>query len=140
MGFLKNMHNKRELFTLAVAALLLPKAVLASGAPKAKPAESDYIVPSQITGTIMNGNRPAGIIQVDLGIYTTDARLKTLLPQLKPVLISNWRAALQDYLGRFYRPGQVPDSQMLQGLMQKAIARQIGNANARVVIQAIIAR
>ena len=119
---------------------LLPKAVLANGAPKAKPAESDYIVPSQITGTIMNGNRPAGIIQVDLGIYTTDARLKTVLPQLKPVLVSNWRATLQDYLGRFYRPGQVPDSQMLQGLMQKAITPQIGNSNARVVIQAIIAR
>lgn len=140
MSKLIEPHSKRSFFALSLAFILAPAIAQASGAPKAAPAESDYIVPAQITGTIMNGYRPIGIIQVDVGIYTKDSRLKAVLPQLKPVLVANWRAALQDYLGRFYRPGQVPDSQMLQGLMQKAIAQQIGNANARVVIQAIIAR
>lgn len=135
------MYSKREFFNFVPFLLLAPSTAIASGgAEKAKPAESNFIVTSQITGTIMNGLKAVGIMQVDLGIYTTDQTLKARLPQLKPVLVSSWRAGLQEYINRYYTPGQVPDANILIGILQRVITPQIGTGKARVLIQAIIAR
>lgn len=135
------MLTKRQILQTIPLIGFIPEFAFASGgATKAKASESDFIATSQITGTIVNGLRPVGIMQVDLGIYTTDQNLKARLTQLKPVLVSSWRAGLQEYINRFYTPGQVPDANILAGILQRAIAPQIGNAKARVLIQAIIAR
>lgn len=135
------MLTKRQILQFLPLIGLIPQlSFAASGSSKAKASESDFIAASQITGTIVNGLRPVGIMQVDLGIYTTDQNLKLKLAQLKPVLVSAWRAGLQEYINRFYTPGQVPDANLLAGILQKSIMPQIGNGRARVLIQAIIAR
>jgi hypothetical protein len=137
------MLSRRKILISLIVSSILPVSAMASGGGGhggAKPAESDFILPSQITGTIMNGLRPQGLMQVDVGIYTKDSNLKALLPQMRPILVANWRAALQEYLNRYYRPGQVPDANLLASLMQKSIQKQIGQSQARVIIQAIIAR
>ncbi len=132
------MISKRQaLFGLC----LVPVAANASsGGGKSEASESDFVAASQVTATIMSGFKPVGLMQIDVGVYTKDKALKSKLSSLRPVLIANWRGALQDFCNRFYTVGNVPDANILSPMLQKAISAQIGGGNARVLIQAIIAR
>lgn len=137
--------NTRRRFFFSVAALasgaFAPSLVLASGGANKAPAqESNFVAISQITASITNGVRPVGIMQVDVGIYTTDAALKARLANMLPILKSHWRAALQDFVSRYYTAGYVPDANILSGLLQRAIDPILAPSRGRVLIQAIIAR
>lgn len=132
------MISKRQ--ALIGLSLIPSMAVASGGGGKETASESDFVAASQVTSTIMSGFKPVGLMQIDVGVYTKDKALKSKLASLKPVLVANWRGALQDFCNRFYMPGNVPDANILLPMLQKAIAPQIGGGNARVLIQAIIAR
>lgn len=132
------MLSKRQAL---IGLCLMPAAAkAASGGGKSEASESDFVATSQVTATIMSGFKPVGLMQIDVGIYTKDKALKAKLGSLRPVLVANWRGALQDFCNRFYTVGNVPDANILAPLLQKAVAGQIGGGNARVLIQAMIAR
>ncbi len=132
------MFSKRQLL---LGMVLIPAAANASsGGGKKEASETDFVATSQVTATIMSGFKPVGLMQIDVGVYTKDKALKAKLNSLRPVLIANWRGALQDFCNRFYTVGNVPDANILVPMLQKAISQQIGGANARVLIEAIIAR
>lgn len=137
------MFNRRNLLKLAVASSFLSvNQALASEGKKgeSKPIESNFILPTQVTGTIMSGFRAVGIMQADIGVYTVDANLKMRLNLIKPVLQSRWRAALQEYLNNYYNYGEVPDAVVLSTLLQRALLQFTGKSRARVLIQGLIAR
>lgn len=137
------MNNRRDTIKLIAvlgAGFFAPELALAAGGGGKPAQESNFILPTQVNGNIMSGGRSVGIMQIDIGIYTVDSALKTRLTALAPVLRANWRAALQEFIVKFYLPGSVPDALMLTGLLQKAIIPHLGNSRGRVIIQSVIAR
>ncbi len=132
--------TKRGLLGALIATSIAGKAMASGGSKSAGPSETNFVAMAQVTATISDNLRPAGIMQVDVGIYTTEDELKIRLSQLRPVLQSKWRSALQGYINRYYIIGMVPDANMLGNLMQKAVDPIIAPNKGRVLIQAIIAR
>lgn len=119
--------------------LIVPPIALASGAPEKKAGqESNFVGAAQVTATITNGARAAGIIQIDVGIYTTDAALKGQIANMAPLLRARWRSALQDFVNRYYTFGTVPDANILGSALQRAIDPLTAPKRGRVLIQAII--
>ncbi len=137
------MNNRRDMIKLIAvlgAGCFAPELALAAGGGGKPAQESNFILPTQVNGNIMSGGRSVGIMQIDIGVYTTDPEVKTRLTALSPVLRANWRAALQEFIHKFYFPGTVPDALILTGLLQKTIIPHLGNSRARILIQSIIAR
>ena len=116
-----------------------PSIGAAAGGPEKKAGqESNFVGATQVTATITNGARAAGIIQIDVGIYTTDAALKGQIANMAPLLRSRWRSALQDFVNRYYSFGSVPDANILGAALQRAIDPLTAPKRGRVLIQAII--
>jgi|APTNR8051073442_1049403.scaffolds.fasta_scaffold37554_2 hypothetical protein len=136
------MNTRRDciLSILGIGAgAALPSVLMASGAPTKKAGqESNFVGVTQVTATITNGARAAGIIQVDVGIYTTDSALKQQIANMAPLLRSRWRSALQDFVNRYYTFGSVPDANILAGALQRAIDPLTAPKRGRVLLQAII--
>lgn len=142
MSFNLNRRKLLKYFTFpAVALAFMPEISAAAGHGEPKqPQLGNYVLQTQITGTIISGTRSVGIMQADVVIYTVDNNLKQRLVSLKPVIISKWRAALQFYSSKYYVAGTVPDANMVAGLLQRAISEELRGSRARVLIMAIIAR
>lgn len=133
------MLNRRNLLRIGVSTIgLLPLPVLAAGANK--PAEGNYVATTQITGSLMEGTRAAGIMQVDATVYTVDPTLKQRLASSQPLIQSKWRNALQYYIANYYMIGNVPDANLIAALFQRAISAEIGQSRGRVLILSVIAR
>ena len=133
------MLNRRNLLKISISAVgLIPGVTLAAGANK--PSESNYVGTAQITGSLMNGTRTTGIMQVDATVYTVDPALKQRRLASQPLIQSKWRNALQYYIANYYMVGNVPDASLIAALFQRAISAEIGNSRGRVLIIAVIAR
>lgn len=133
------MLNRRSLLKISFSAMaMVPASAIAAGANKSS--EGNYVGTTQITGSLMQGTRSAGIMQVDATVYTVDAALKQRLASSQPLIQSKWRNALQYYIGNYYMIGNVPDASLIAALFQRAIFVEIGQSRGRVLILSVIAR
>lgn len=143
LRFNNNMNTRRNIIKTigSIGAVCLISNIANAAGGGAKPAqESNFILPTQVNGNVMANGRAIGIMQIDIGVYTTDAALKSKLTALAPVLRANWRAALQEFIVKYYLPGTVPDALILTGLLQRTLIPHMGNARGRILLQSIIAR
>lgn len=133
------MLNRRSLLKISFSAMaMVPTSAIAAGANKSS--EGNYVGTTQITGSLMQGTRATGIMQVDATVYTVDAALKQRLASSQPLIQSKWRNALQYYIGNYYMIGNVPDASLIAALFQRAISAEIGQSRGRVLILSVIAR
>jgi hypothetical protein len=128
--------------TLAFAFVALALVGPAVAAPKKESAggESGFVGQMQVTATIMQSMRPAGLLQVDAGLVVPDPILRTRVQGLGPVIRAAWRSAAQDYVNRQYTRGRVPDARLMAANLQAATDRVVGRPGAQVVMISLIAR
>lgn len=101
---------------------------------------SGYSGQMQVTANVLANNRPAGILQLDAGLYSEIPEVRTSLNAYGAMLRAAWRGTAQDFCNRFYTRGTVPDSALLANQLQAATDRVLGPRRARVMMVSLIVR
>lgn len=101
---------------------------------------SGYSGQMQVTANVLVNNRPAGILQLDAGLYSEIPEVRTSLNSYGAMLRSAWRGTAQDFCNRFYTRGTVPDAALLANQLQAATDRVLGPRRARVMMVSLIVR
>ena len=101
---------------------------------------SGYSGQMQVTANVLVNNRPAGILQLDAGLYSEIPEVRTSLNAYGAMLRSAWRGTAQDFCNRFYTRGTVPDAALLANQLQAATDRVLGPRRARVMMVSLIVR
>lgn len=128
-------------FALAsTSALGVTSARAAKPIPKGGGNEAGFLGSNQITANIMRQNRPAGLVQIDIGIVVSAVSQRERAQAATPALRAAWRGVAQEFINSFLIPGRVPDTQILGQRMQAVTDRVIGPGIARVVLLSVIVR
>lgn len=126
------------------AASTSPDQASASGSAKkggkGPDSPSGYSGQMQVTANVLANNRPAGILQLDAGLYSEIPEVRTSLNSYGAMLRAAWRGTAQDFCNRFYTRGTVPDSAFLANQLQAATDRVLGPRRARVMMVSLIVR
>jgi hypothetical protein len=118
-----------------------PVTTLAAGkASKGPSGETAFIVQTQIASSVMVSFRPAGILQVDMGLYVPEASKRERILALQPVLRNAWRRTTQEFTNSYYVRGRVPDAVLLGQRLQAATDEVLGAGQARVMLASILVR
>lgn len=127
-----------------IAAASNPGSVSASGnakkGGKGPDSPSGYSGQMQVTANVLVNNRPAGILQLDAGLYSEIPEVRTSLNAYGAMLRAAWRGTAQDFCNRFYTRGTVPDATLLANQLQAATDRVLGPRRARVMMVSLIVR
>lgn len=98
----------------------------------------NYIPTFGLRASIMRGYSVSGVLAVDAGldVPSKDARKKAVA--LMPRLTSEMRDAVQTYASLSYVTGKVPDADILEARLQKAVDNVLGRGEARVTLASVI--
>lgn len=126
---------------LAGALMLAPfGANAAGGGGKGPASESAFLAPTQIATSVLVSFRPAGIMQVDMGLYVPDQSKRARILAMQPVLRNAWRRTTQEFTNNYYVRGRVPDAVLLGQRLQAATDEVLGAGQARVMLASVLVR
>jgi len=86
----------------------------------------------------LGGRAPAGMLQVTLALDAPRARTRTLIDERRIWLRDAFNETLLLYASRIYRPGDVPDAEMIGDLLQDDVDRLLGEGRATVLLDTLI--
>jgi hypothetical protein len=130
----------RFISLLCALSLLSAPAHGAGKASKGPAGEASFIVQSQIATSVLVSFRPAGVLQLDMGLYVPDASKRARVLALQPVLRNAWRRTTQEFTNNYYVRGRVPDAVLLGQRLQAATDEVLGAGQARVLLSSLIVR
>jgi hypothetical protein len=126
---------------LVCAFMLAPVSTFAAGGGGKGPAgESAFLAPTQIATSVLVSFRPAGILQVDMGLYVPDQSKRARILAMQPVLRNAWRRTTQEFTNNYYVRGRVPDAVLLGQRLQAATDEVLGAGQARVMLASVLVR
>jgi hypothetical protein len=142
-GRMIQLPVKRTLVSTALlcAFTLAPVSALSAvGGSKGQTGESAFLAPTQIATSVLVSFRPAGIMQVDMGLYVPDQSKRARILAMQPVLRNAWRRTTQEFTNNYYVRGRVPDAVLLGQRLQAATDEVLGAGQARVMLASVLVR
>lgn len=124
--------RRRELLSALALLPFLAGPVLA-GEGKSKTGGVGYIRLPTLTATIVRSDGRRGVLSVEAGVDTPDAKLREKVTLLTPRLRDAFNSTLMVY-GNNLRPGDPPDLDHLETLLQADADRVVGRPGARVLL------
>lgn len=129
-------------FVIALAAALFalaPRAA-AEGASSHKrtTTSATFIEFSGLASAVVDGVRPAGVMQVEFGLEVPDHDLHELALRIQPRLQALCAEALRAYAGDMYLLGSPPDADMIASLIKDRVDEALGREGAQVVLAMVI--
>lgn len=125
---------------VAFALFLCPVGAAAAGGKTAAGVDSPFIAQSQVAATVMVSFRPAGMLQVDMGLLVPNQAQRARVTALQPILRSTWRRATQEFANSYFVPGRVPDAVLLGQRLQAATDQVLGPNVGRVMLASVLVR
>jgi len=133
-----------RLSTLVVALSCGAGAIAAEGPPQPaarKTTQSEsYVVVEPIYSTILDGNKPRGLLMIELGLDVPDGALRTRVNQSLPNLRDAYVRSLLIYSATAVRPWRQPDIDDIAKRLQAITDRVIGREGARVLMAQAVMR
>jgi len=132
-----------RLSTIVVALALAAEATAAEAPPQPaqrKTTQSEsYIVVDPIYSTILDGNKPRGLLMIEMGLDVPDSGLRSKVSQSLPNLRDAYVRSLLIYAATAVRPWRQPDVDDIAKRLQAITDRVVGREGARVLMaQAVI--
>ncbi len=93
-----------------------------------------YIQIEPLYASILDGNRPRGLLLVELGLDVPDATLRARVSQNLPALRDAYVSALLTYAATAVRPWRQPNVEDIANRMQLVTDRTIGKSGAKVLM------
>lgn len=133
-----------RLSALVVALATAVEATAAEGPPQPaqrKTTQSEsYVVIDPIYSTIIDGNKPRGLLMIELGLDVPDGGLRNKVTQALPNLRDAYVRSLLIYAATAVRPWRQPDVEDISKRLQTITDRVIGREGARVLMAQAVVR
>jgi flagellar basal body-associated protein FliL len=140
----------RSVRLIAAAALALALGVAARAAddgdkdskkPKHKVTQSDsYIEIDPMYASILDGDRPVGMLMIGVGLDVPDAKLRDEAVHAMPVLRDAFVRNLMSFSTTAVRPERQPDVALIASRLQAVADRALGRKGARVLLAQVALR
>ncbi|ACT60580.1 hypothetical protein [Hirschia baltica] len=125
-----------------MAYALAPAAKASSGQidPTAKKisGSEDYVPFFGIRVSVASGFAVSAVMAVDAGLHIEKSKTRKHVEAIRPRIMDNLRIAVTGYANGPYREGMVPDLDILEGRMQRAVDKQLGKGASQVVLASVI--
>jgi len=122
------------LSAVLVSALPIASASAAEPAARKTTQSESYIVVEPIYSTILDGNKPLGLLMVELGLDVPDAGLRDRVTQALPALRDAYVRSLLNYAATAVRPARQPNVDEIANRMQAITDKMVGHEGARVLM------
>ena len=138
------MRLRPALFCVAMTVLAAP--AWADDAPPAKAPEHkltdspSYLTLDPIYATIVDDNRPAGMLMVGVGLDVPDEALRALATRSMPVLRDAYIRNLMGYSATTVRTSAQPDVAAIAARLQTVTDRALGKKGARILLAQVALR
>jgi len=109
--------------------------------PEHKITQSDsYILIEPMYATIIDADRPSGMLMVAIGLDVPDAGLRAEAQHALPVLRDDYVRSLMNYAATAVRMWQQPDVGLISDRMQRVTDRALRRKGARVLLAQVAIR
>jgi len=106
----------------------------AADAPHKTTQSESYVAIDPIYSTILDGNKPRGLLMVELGLDVPDGVLRERVTQALPALRDAYVRSLLVYAATGIRPWRQPNVDDIASRMQAITDHLIGREGARVLM------
>lgn len=136
----------RRFLLPACLPLLLALPAMADDAPPAKAPEhkltqaKSYLEVDPIYTTIVDDNRPAGMLMVGIGIDVPDDALRAMVTRSLPVLRDAYVRNLMAFAATTVRTTAQPDVGVVASRLQSVTDRALGKKGARILLAQVALR
>jgi hypothetical protein len=138
------MRSRPVLAALLLAALLAAPARAdddGGKAPKHKVTQSDsYLMIEPMYSTILDGDRPVGMLMIGVGLDIPDVRLRGEAEHAMPVLRDAFVRNLLNFSTTAVRPERQPDVARIADRLQGVADRALGRKGAKVLLAQVAIR
>ncbi len=129
------------LFVFSTApAMAAPSAGSEDKKTKIDSARPNYVEFPQMMSSVLDGYRVQGMVVLGFGLEIEDKELREKTRKLLPRLQDKYTRELNRYAGTLYRPGELPDAQLISKRMQLATDQMLGEGNAVFLISNLMVR
>jgi len=99
-----------------------------------------FVMVDPMYTTIVDSNRPVGLLMVAIGLNIPDADLRAEAQHALPVLRDAYLRSLMSYTTTHVRPWREPDVSEIAGRLQRVTDRSLKNSGARVLLGGVAMR
>jgi flagellar basal body-associated protein FliL len=129
------MRSTAFFASLMLAALAAQPACADGSMPEHKITQSEsYIMLEPMYATIIDSNRPSGMLMVAIGLDIPDAKLRAQVERAMPLLRDDYVRSLMSYAWSYIRPWQQPDVADIADRLQRVTDRALHRPGARVLL------
>ncbi len=129
------MRSAAFFASLMLAALAAQPARADGPMPEHKITQSEsYIMLEPMYATIIESNRPSGMLMVAIGLDIPDAKLRAQVERAMPLLRDDYVRSLMSYAWSYVRPWQQPDVADIADRLQRVTDRALHRPGARVLL------
>ncbi|HTW34055.1 MAG TPA: hypothetical protein VMD53_05500 [Rhizomicrobium sp.] len=128
---------------LALSILLVPaaQAYAQTAAPEHKVTQSEsYIMLAPMYATIMDGERPGGMLMVAVGLDIPDPQLRAEAQRAMPVLRDAFVRSVMTFTWTHVRIAEQPDVVAIADRLQRIVDRELRSKGARVLLAQVACR
>jgi hypothetical protein len=126
---------------LLVAVAATPAAADGNTMPEHKITQSEsYIMLEPMYATILDDNRPAGLLMVAIGLDIPDAKLRSDANRAMPLLRDAYVRNLMSYTWTHVRAWEQPDVVEIASRLQSVTDRMLRHTGARVLLAEVASR
>ena len=110
-------------------------------APKHKVTQSDsYVEIEPMYATILDGDRPVGLLMVGVGLDVPDAKLRDDVTRVMPVLRDAYLRNLMSFSATTVRSWKQPDVTVIADRLQGVTDRALGRKGAKILLAQVALR
>jgi hypothetical protein len=133
---------RSSVLTLSILLVLAGAARAADApAPEHKVTQSEsYTMLAPMYATIMDGERPGGMLMVAVGLDIPDPQLRAEANRVMPVLRDAFVRSLMGFTGTHVRLAEQPDVVALADRLQRITDRELRRKGARVLLAQVSCR
>jgi flagellar basal body-associated protein FliL len=133
---------RSSVLTLSILLVLTGVARAAdTPAPEHKVTQSEsYMMLDPMYATIMDGERPGGMLMVAVGLDIPDAQLRAEAKRVLPVLRDAFVRSLMGFTGTHVRIAEQPDVVAIADRLQRITDRELRSKGAHVLLAQVSCR
>ena len=137
--------RQSALLAFFVAFALAAPSVAGGSAAKKSPVHkitqsASYLMIDPIYTTIMDGNKPQGLLMIGIGLDVPNAALRAEAEHALPVLRDVYVRNLMAFTATSVRPWRQPDVSDIADRLQRATDRALGKPGARILLAQVAMR
>jgi hypothetical protein len=126
---------------MLVAAAAVPARADGDAVPEHKITQSEsYMMLEPMYATILDGNRPSGMLMVAIGLDIPDAKLRGDATRAMPLLRDAYVRNLMSYAWTHIRPMEQPDVVEIAARLQLVTDQTLHHSGARVLLAQVASR